>query len=83
MPSTTPAEQFCNAEFIDSKVARQCFGLGKSYLYLLHEKGLITGVSLRQSGTTRGKRLWSSHSIRAYLTKCEAIELQERANRSK
>jgi hypothetical protein len=56
-----------DAEFCDSPGAFARFGLRRSLLYELHHLGLIKGVSLRRRGTTRGKRLWSIHSIRDYL----------------
>ncbi len=55
------------AEFCDSPGAYLRFGLKRSLLYDLHARGLIKGVSLRRRGTTKGKRLWSCDSIRAFL----------------
>jgi hypothetical protein len=56
-----------DAEFCDSPGAFQRFNLRRSHLYQLHKDGLIQGVSLRRRGATRGRRLWSIDSIRAYL----------------
>jgi|GEM_PF-2012462 len=56
-----------DAEFCDCQGAFLRFGLKRSLLYNLFGQGLIKGVSLRRCGTTRGKRLWNVHSIRAYL----------------
>ena len=56
-----------DAEFCDSPGAFVRFGLRRSLLYDLYAQGLIKGASLRRRGATRGKRLWSIDSIRAYL----------------
>ncbi len=58
-----------DAEFCDSPGAFHRFGLKRSLLYELSARGLIKGVSLRKRGATKGKRLWSCDSIRAYLAK--------------
>jgi len=57
-----------DAEFCDSPGAFYRFGLKRSMLYELSARGLIRGVSLRKRGSSKGKRLWSCDSIRAYLT---------------
>jgi hypothetical protein len=56
-----------DAEFCDSPGAFYRFGLKRSMLYELDARGLIKGVSLRKRGATKGKRLWSCDSIRAYI----------------
>jgi len=54
-------------EFADAKGIKQIFGLSKSYLYELIDRGKIRSVSLRQKGSLRGKRLFDVESVRQYL----------------
>ncbi len=63
----TVADVSCDPEFVDAKGARSRFGLTKSYLYILKDEGLITSVSWRRRGATRGRRLFSCDSIREFL----------------
>ena len=64
------------AEFCDCQGAFLRFGLKRSLLYALYSQGLIKGVSLRRRGATKGKRLWSVDSIRAYLMSQMKTEAQ-------
>ena len=61
------ASQNNKAEWCDSPGAYGLFGLRRSLLYALWRDNKIAGVSLRQRGRQRGKRLWSCDSIRRYL----------------
>jgi len=54
-------------EFVDSKGARQLFGIVKSTLYVLKAEGKIASVAIRKRGASRAKRLWSCDSIRNFL----------------
>jgi len=44
-------------EWIDAKLAKQIFSLGRTTLYELAAAGRIKTVSLRERGKLRGKRL--------------------------
>jgi hypothetical protein len=66
--TTAPVVQACGAvEFVDVDGLRSMFGIKRSLAYELLGAGLIRGVSLRREGRTRGKRLFSVSSVRAYL----------------
>jgi hypothetical protein len=54
-------------EFVDAKGLRALFGISRSHGYYLSDAGLVKTVCLRRPGTTRGKRLWSCESVRAFL----------------
>ena len=54
-------------EFLDAVGVRARFGIKRSLLYELQNGGQIQSVSLRRRGRSRGKRLFSVGSIRAYL----------------
>ena len=54
-------------EFLDAVGVRERFGIKRSLLYELISLGLIKSVSLRRRGQSRGKRLFSVDSIRAFL----------------
>lgn len=54
-------------EWIDAKLAKQIFSLGRTTLYELAAAGRIRTVSLRERGKLRGKRLFSYDSIRSML----------------
>ena len=43
------------------------FALSRTHLYKLGKEGLVRTVSLRGRGNTRGRRLYSVDSIRAFL----------------
>jgi hypothetical protein len=66
-PIATGAVQAAGPEFIGYQEARMMFGLSRTHLYKLGKEGLIRTVSLRGRGTTRGRRLYSVDSIRAFL----------------
>lgn len=54
-------------EWSDAKDVRTRFGICKSTLYRLCEEGKIRTSSLRERGRKRGKRLFSTDSIAAYI----------------
>jgi hypothetical protein len=54
-------------EWIDAKVAKQIFGVGKTTLYNLAAAGKIKTSSLRLPGDIRGKRLFSYDSIKRLI----------------
>jgi hypothetical protein len=56
-------------EFADHKGVHVLFGFSRSHLYLLASQGLIRSVSIRRTGTTRGRRLYDCASIRNFLNK--------------
>lgn len=54
-------------EFLDARGVEGRFNIRRSLLYELHNGGHIKSVSLRRRGQSRGKRLFSVDSIRAFL----------------
>jgi hypothetical protein len=54
-------------EFLDARGVNARFSIRRSLLYELHNGGHIKSVSLRRRGQSRGKRLFSVDSIRAFL----------------
>jgi hypothetical protein len=54
-------------EFLDARGVEARFSIRRSLLYELHKGGHIKSVSLRRRGQSRGKRLFSVDSIRAFL----------------
>jgi hypothetical protein len=60
-------------EFVDCKGLEAGWGIKRSLAYQLLNDGKIKGVSLRRRGQSRGKRLFSVDSIRAFLR--EQMEL--------
>lgn len=54
-------------EFLDARGVEARFSIRRSLLYELHNGGHIKSVSLRRRGQSRGKRLFSVDSIRAFL----------------
>lgn len=54
-------------EFLDAQGVHARFSIRRSLLYELHNGGHIKSVSLRRRGQSRGKRLFSVDSIRAFL----------------
>jgi hypothetical protein len=54
-------------EFLDARGVEGRFSIRRSLLYELHNGGHIKSVSLRRLGQSRGKRLFSVDSIRAFL----------------
>jgi hypothetical protein len=65
--SPVGAGQFLTPEFGDVDQVRVYFGLKQSLLYRLLAENKIRGVSIRQRGKTRGRRLFDIDSIRRYL----------------
>jgi hypothetical protein len=53
-----------SVEFVDAPGLRRSFGIKRSLAYDLLARGLIKGVSLRQRGALRGKRLFFVDSVR-------------------
>lgn len=54
-------------EFVDAKGLRVMFSIPTTTAYRLMKTGRIKGVSLREVGQVRGKRLWDVASVRSYL----------------
>jgi hypothetical protein len=54
-------------EFLDARGVEARYSIRRSLLYELHYGGHIKSVSLRRRGQSRGKRLFSVDSIRAFL----------------
>ena len=54
-------------EFVDCEGLEAGWGIKRSLAYQLLADGKIRGVSLRRRGRSRGKRLFSVDSIRAFL----------------
>lgn len=64
---TIAAVQVAGPEFVGYQDARLLFGLSRTHLYKLGIEGSVKTVSLRGRGTTRGRRLYSVDSIRAFI----------------
>lgn len=62
-----PGPSLPDPEFVDCRGLEHMFGIKRSLAYQLLGDGAIKGVSLRRRGQTRGKRLFSVDSVRAYL----------------
>jgi hypothetical protein len=56
-------------EWVDCKGITRIFSIGKSTLYRLEAEGKIIGVSLRERGKLRGKKLFSCDSVAAVIEK--------------
>lgn len=54
-------------EFLDAVGVEKHFGIRRSLLFRLLAERQIRGVSIRQKGRLRGKRLFDCESIRAFL----------------
>lgn len=63
-------EQNFQPEWIDAKLAKKIFSIGRTTLYELAAAGRIKTSSLRQRGKLRGKRLFSYDSIKAHIESC-------------
>jgi hypothetical protein len=59
--------QHIDPEFVDCRGLEAGWGIKRSLAYQLLSDGKIRGVSLRRRGQSRGKRLFSVDSIRAFL----------------
>jgi hypothetical protein len=57
----------CSPEFLDAEGVEKCFGIRRAMLWRLLAENRIRGVSIRQQGRLRGKRLFDCASIRAFL----------------
>lgn len=62
-------------EFLDAEGVETCFGLKNSITYRLLAQRKIRGVSIRQPGRSRGKRLFDCASIRVFLNSNVDIEV--------
>ena len=62
-----PVSGSLSPEFVGYQEARIMFALSRTHLYNLGKEGLVRTVSLRGRGNTRGRRLYSVDSIRAFL----------------
>ena len=67
--------QHIDPEFVDYKGLEAGWGIKRSLAYQLLYEGKIKGVSLRRRGQSRGKRLFSVDSVRAFLR--EQMEVAE------
>jgi hypothetical protein len=56
-----------NPEFLDAEGVEKQFGIRRSLLFRLLSENRIRGVSIRQPGRLRGKRLFCVSSIRDLL----------------
>ena len=54
-------------EFLDAFGVEKYFGIRRSLLFRLLAENRIRGVSIRQRGRVRGKRLFDVGSIRKFL----------------
>lgn len=54
-------------EFVTCHQATALFGLSRSHLYQLAERGEIQSISLRERNKVKGKRLFIADSIRNFL----------------
>ena len=61
-----PPQQI-DPEFVDCRGLEAGWGIKRSLAYSLLADGKIRGVSLRRRGQSRGKRLFSVDSVRAFL----------------
>jgi hypothetical protein len=72
-------------EFMGHEEVTRVFGLKRTHLYQLKDKGVIKSVALRAKGTLKGRRLFHVGSIRAFLyANIEATsvaEVQEQVTR--
>ncbi len=58
-----------DAEWIDARRAFAIFTLGRTTLSRLAREKKIRSCSLAEEGMSRGKRLYNSEDIRAFLSK--------------
>ena len=61
------AASLTNPEFLDAEGVEKHFGIRRSLLFRLLAENRIRGVSIRQKGRLRGKRLFDCSSIRKFL----------------
>lgn len=54
-------------EFMGHEEVTRVFGLKRTHLYQLKDKGVIKSVALRAKGALKGRRLFHVESIRAFL----------------
>jgi hypothetical protein len=59
-----------DCEWVDFVGLKEKFSIKRSLGYALAAEGKIHSVSLRHRNRTRGKRLFSVDSVRAYLAQC-------------
>ena len=58
---------FLYPEFMGHEEITRVFGLKRSHLYQLKDKGVIKSVALRARGALKGRRLFHVESIREFL----------------
>lgn len=54
-------------EFMGHQEVTRVFGLKRTHLYQLKDKGVIKSVALREKGSLKGRRLFHVGSIREFL----------------
>jgi hypothetical protein len=77
------AAQAGNPEFLDAAGVYQQFCIRRSLLWRLLAERKIRAVSIRQRGSTRGKRLFEADSIRAFLRSNVDIEPENAGREAK
>ena len=65
--TTTDPNNSLRPEWCDARRIAQIYGICKSTLYRLADEGRIRTSSLRERGKVRGKRLFSTDSIAAFI----------------
>ena len=65
--ATVKASVGCAPEFLDAVGVEKHFGIRRSLAFRLLTEHQIRGVSIRQKGRLRGKRLFDCASIREFL----------------
>lgn len=66
-PQANRPENQLRPEWGDCKTITRIFGIHKSTIYRLVSEGKIRGVSLRERGKLRGKKLISLDSVAAFI----------------
>jgi len=72
--SPVEPSRFLTPEFLDVDQVRVYFGIKQTLLYRLLSEKKIRAVSIRQSGKTRGRRLFDVASIRSFLNQSVDID---------
>lgn len=66
-PVNSLVKEQLNPEFLDAPGLQKMYGIKRGLAYRLLADGKIQGVSLRQRGKLRGKRLFVVDSVRKFL----------------